>query len=414
MVESNTVEAASNNIKSPKLFISYSHDSPEHMDRVLLLSERLRDDGIDCSLDQYEVSPKQGWPRWTEDQIEQADYVLVICTEKYKQRFRLKEAQGQGLGVKWEGAVITQELYDAEANNTKFIPIVFTSTDTAHVPNVLRGTTRYELDTEGEYDKLYRHITNQPTVLKSRLGRLKPMPPRERRQQFQNAEDEVIIENNMSDEFVVEDNASTADSVEARDENLSRPAQAISSPKILRKHLATFIQIVVFLFAAFGGFLGGIAPPAEAHPKFAVGLSSFLVLIVLLFVSAISQRVSPAHSHRWIWAGAVCLVLVVVTGFLYPYMLSKYTYVYPPPPAEAVAWRINGDEYAEGAKNFIKENPGTYSPGELELELPYKDIWTAESIAKAKMILLINYIALVLSIATAVFCLLEANFKRRL
>lgn len=76
-------------------------------------------------------------------------------------------------------------------------------------------------------------------------------------------------------------------------------------------------------------------------------------------------------------------------------------------------WHVNGYELTETAKKFIKENPNNYSPGELELELPYKDIWTADSIANAKMILLVNYTALVLFIATAVFCLLEANLKRR-
>ena len=38
----------------PKVFISYSHDSQEHKDRVLSLADRLRSDGIDCNIDQYE------------------------------------------------------------------------------------------------------------------------------------------------------------------------------------------------------------------------------------------------------------------------------------------------------------------------------------------------------------------------
>jgi hypothetical protein len=40
----------------PTVFISYSHDSPEHVDRVLALADRLVHDGIDCILDQYETS----------------------------------------------------------------------------------------------------------------------------------------------------------------------------------------------------------------------------------------------------------------------------------------------------------------------------------------------------------------------
>jgi hypothetical protein len=171
-------------LTGPRVFISYSHDSPEHMDRVLELSNRLRVDGVDCTIDQYEVSPPKGWPRWMGSQIEDADYVLVVCTEIYEQRFKGKAEKGKGLGAKWEGAVITQELYDAEADNTKFIPVVFTPRDPAHIPVVLRGVTYYELYTEEGYEKLYRHITGQPNIIKPELGHLLPMPPRERQQVF--------------------------------------------------------------------------------------------------------------------------------------------------------------------------------------------------------------------------------------
>ena len=68
---------------------------------------------MDCHIDQYEVSPAEGWPRWMVNKVEWADFVLVICTETYHQRFKGKAPVGQGKGVKWEGAILTQELYDA-------------------------------------------------------------------------------------------------------------------------------------------------------------------------------------------------------------------------------------------------------------------------------------------------------------
>ena len=49
------------------------------MDRVLALSNRLRADGIDCHIDQYELSPPEGWPRWMIKQISKATFVLVLC-----------------------------------------------------------------------------------------------------------------------------------------------------------------------------------------------------------------------------------------------------------------------------------------------------------------------------------------------
>jgi hypothetical protein len=67
----------------PKVLISYSHDSPEHKDRVLVLSNRLRGEGIDCTIDQYLLVPPEGWPRWMEKQIRESDFVLMVCTETY-------------------------------------------------------------------------------------------------------------------------------------------------------------------------------------------------------------------------------------------------------------------------------------------------------------------------------------------
>ena len=54
---------------APRVFISYSHDSIEHQDRVLEFTHRLRVGGIDASLDQYEMLPPEGWPAWCEKEI---------------------------------------------------------------------------------------------------------------------------------------------------------------------------------------------------------------------------------------------------------------------------------------------------------------------------------------------------------
>src|SRR4051794_35658059 len=70
--------------RPPRAFISYSHDSPEHERRVRAFAERLIAEGIDIVLDQYVVSPPEGWPRWMDRQIADADCVLLICTETYR------------------------------------------------------------------------------------------------------------------------------------------------------------------------------------------------------------------------------------------------------------------------------------------------------------------------------------------
>ncbi len=167
-----------NNIK---VFISYSHNSEDKKDntkeKVLVLSNRLREDGIDCIIDQYEISPPLGWAQWMRAQIQKSDFVLIVCTKTYRLRFDGEEEPGKGKGAKWEGAIIIEELYKSEAKNFKFIPILFLSEDEAHIPIVLNGATRYKLEKKEGYDSLYCHITGQPLVLKPDIGTRKVKSP---------------------------------------------------------------------------------------------------------------------------------------------------------------------------------------------------------------------------------------------
>ena len=168
----------------PRVFISYSHDSGAHAERVRALADRLRADGVDAWIDQYETAPSQGWPRWMEDQLEQARFVLCVCTKTYRDRVDQKQEPGQGLGVTWEGALIRLGLYLAQGNNEKFLPVLFDSADEEHIPNPLRAFHRFELlDNEG-YEALYRHLTDQPKTPAPPIGPRKPLDPLPRRSLF--------------------------------------------------------------------------------------------------------------------------------------------------------------------------------------------------------------------------------------
>ena|SRR5215213_26334 len=83
----------------PKVFLSYSQKSPEHSARVRSLADRLRADGVDAMIDQYDPHPKEPWPRWMDRQIEDADFVLVVCTETYLRRAEGREERGRGLAL---------------------------------------------------------------------------------------------------------------------------------------------------------------------------------------------------------------------------------------------------------------------------------------------------------------------------
>lgn len=147
------------------VFISYSHDSSSHSQRVLGLSERLRDDGLETRLDQYlNGTPTEGWPRWMLNQLDEADFVVVICTETYYRRFRGHEVAGKGKGVDWEGALITQEIYDARSETIKFVPVLFSPDEEPYIPEPLRRLTHYILNSEENYSELYDFLLGQAGV----------------------------------------------------------------------------------------------------------------------------------------------------------------------------------------------------------------------------------------------------------
>lgn len=169
---------------APKVFISYSHDSLEHADHVLEFSDRLRLDGIDCILDQYEEAPAEGFPRWMDRQIQNADFVLMICTSTYSRRVMGDEEPGIGLGVQWESNLIYQYIYNAGASNKRFIPVLLEGASPSDIPAPWQGAKHYRPSTEAGYNELYRRLTNQPETPKPELGTLRKMPPRERKHNF--------------------------------------------------------------------------------------------------------------------------------------------------------------------------------------------------------------------------------------
>jgi hypothetical protein len=161
----------------PRVFISYSHDSPAHKEQVRTLAGRLREDGIACEIDQYVESPPEGWPEWMLRRVQESDFVLVIATAEYRDRFEAHTSPTVGRGSRWEGAIITQALYDSAGRNEKFVPVVFRRGDVETIPSVLHGATYYEMDTRDGYERLYRRLTAQPAVPRPALGQVRSMPP---------------------------------------------------------------------------------------------------------------------------------------------------------------------------------------------------------------------------------------------
>ena len=152
----------------PKVFISYSHDSPEHKQWVSELAARLRHNGVDAILDQWDLGPGDDITLFMESGLMNSDRVLVICTDTYVS----KANAGEG-GVGYERMIVTAQLIQNLGTN-KFIPVICQASGEEKTPTFL--ATRMYIDLrdesqfEAEFDKLLHELHQEPIIKKPPLG----------------------------------------------------------------------------------------------------------------------------------------------------------------------------------------------------------------------------------------------------
>ncbi|MBN3174544.1 toll/interleukin-1 receptor domain-containing protein [Pectobacterium brasiliense] len=143
----------------PKAFVSYSHDSLEHKKWVLDLATRLRNNGVDAILDQWDLRPGDDLPSFMEQGLISADRILMVCTDKYVE----KANSGAG-GVGYEKMIVTADLLKTIDSN-KVIPLIRQSGH-FNVPNFLRSKLFLDFSHPDQYefsfDELIRALHNAP------------------------------------------------------------------------------------------------------------------------------------------------------------------------------------------------------------------------------------------------------------
>ncbi len=185
--------------KTPlRVFISYSHEGGQHAERVAALAHRLRQDRIDCRIDQNYVRPPEGWPAWMDRQIAEADTILVICTQTYRERFDGNQPPGEGRGVCWESLLMRSQLYRAGSLNEKLLPVIFHPDNEQHIPDALYSFDRAcvnpgNVDHDEAYQNLLRLIHRVPTTEMLPLGPTAALPTMSVQQKFFQPEDAQLL-----------------------------------------------------------------------------------------------------------------------------------------------------------------------------------------------------------------------------
>ncbi|MCK4528320.1 toll/interleukin-1 receptor domain-containing protein [candidate division WOR-3 bacterium] len=137
---------------NPTTFISYAWESDDLKNWVKELATQLRQNGIDAKLDQWEVVPGDQMPHFMEKSVRENNYVIIICTPKYKTK-----SENRIGGVGYEGDIMTAEVLQ-NANHRKFIPILKSGTKETSIPSWLQGKYFIDLSNDHHFKKNFEDL----------------------------------------------------------------------------------------------------------------------------------------------------------------------------------------------------------------------------------------------------------------
>jgi len=154
----------------PTAFVSYSWDDDGHKDWVKALATRLRSDAVDVRLDQWHSVPGNQLTHFMESEIRRNDFVIIVCTPKYKAK-----SDGRTGGVGYEGDIMTAEVFTNQ-NHRKFIPVLARGTWAEAAPAWIVGKQYVDLSEPSRYEVGYKDLLE--TLLGTRLQAppLGPLP----------------------------------------------------------------------------------------------------------------------------------------------------------------------------------------------------------------------------------------------
>jgi len=151
---------------TPTVFISYSHDNDEHKEWVFKLAKRLRSNGVDVSLDRWNLTLGSDLTAFMERVISKSDRIICICSEAYVNK--TNEISG---GAGYEKRIMTAKLLK-NLNADWVIPLIKNNSSNEKVPIFLSSEYYISFEDESSYElkyqELLRDLLNEPAI---------PIPP---------------------------------------------------------------------------------------------------------------------------------------------------------------------------------------------------------------------------------------------
>ncbi len=159
--------------QKPRVFVSYSWTSPEHMNCVVGWCERLVGDGVDVVFDKWELSEGHDKYAFMERMVTDPSvtHVLIFSDSAYREKANKRER-----GVGTESQIISAEIY-GKVSQDKFIPVVceYDEDGKPCVPVFLEGRIYIDFSNSEkvneEWEKLIRKLFNKPLLKKPEPGK---------------------------------------------------------------------------------------------------------------------------------------------------------------------------------------------------------------------------------------------------
>ncbi|WP_410620990.1 SEFIR domain-containing protein [Amycolatopsis sp. cmx-8-4] len=153
--------------EAPRVFVSYSHDTPEHKEQVRRFATFLHGRiGLEVVLDRWYDNERRDWSLWATEHLRDADFILVVASRLYKDRAEGLASPDEGRGAQFETAIIRDKLTkDLRDGAKRVLPVVLPGHSIEEIPTFLNAysTTRYEIEefTEAGVTELLAAITGR-------------------------------------------------------------------------------------------------------------------------------------------------------------------------------------------------------------------------------------------------------------
>lgn len=144
---------------------------------------------LEVVFDKWDVSKGKELPHFMEQGIQQSDFVLVICSKRYKENTD-KRVGGSG----YEARLMSDEILK-NVGEDRFLPILLNETDKDSIPNFLKGRVWTAL----YYDKESKQFNNEMNDLLATIVGHKKKPIEKTKSVFDRLAETKTIMNNFDE-----------------------------------------------------------------------------------------------------------------------------------------------------------------------------------------------------------------------